>query len=168
MKRLTALLGLIAAGCGGDPPSEPPPGAIINEADKFVRDPGPKPLLVTYRIVVERVVKKAPLNQVGGVLDFTGPCVRVQDRSGAFKTLVTVAGVRLLRDSLGWYLPSGRVRLRHGSSIGGAGLDLPALPASERLAEPVPAACGTGPAIELISVRRALPDEPELKPKQLG
>ena len=166
MKRLAALLGLIAAGCGGDPPSEPPPGAIINEADKFVRDPGPEPLLVTYR-VAERDVERPPLDQVAGVLDFTGPCVRIQDRAGAFKTLVTVSGARLLRDSLGWYFPSGRVRLRHGSSIGGAGLDLPALPPSERLAEPVPAACGTGPAIELISIRRALPDEPGLKPKQL-
>ena len=94
---------------------------------------------------------------VQGVLDFTGPCVRVQQRSGQFRTVVTTAGSRLVRDSAGLYWPSGKDRLRHGSSVIGGGGEMPQLPSDEVLDRPVPQACREGPALELIGPQRDQP-----------
>ncbi|MGI8931528.1 MAG: hypothetical protein ACR2FK_03985 [Sphingomicrobium sp.] len=171
MRTLAATLALFAAGCSDAPPAEPPPGAIVEEdVAEFVRDPGPKPYLVTYHTPGEGGPEIFRAAIVAGVLDFTGRCVRLQDHGGAMRTLVTTSGSGLKRDSLGWFLPSGRDRLRHGATVEGGGGELPSLPPVDMLANVVPAECTNGPAIELIGAHRAKPrqgtiDEPPPPPE---
>ncbi len=155
MKALAAALVLLTAGCGDDRIADPPAGAIIDErAREFIRDPGPKPFLVTYRPARAGGPDAFRMAIMSGVLDFAGRCVRLQESGGSLRTIVTSAGSGLKRDSMGWFLPSGRDRLRHGSSIAGGGGELSSVPPAEMLAADAPAECRQGPAVELIGVRR--------------
>lgn len=171
MRAFAVALTLLAAGCRDVPPAGPPAGATIDEnLDEFVRDPGPQPFLVTYRPPAEGGPEAFRLAIIAGVLDFTGGCVRLQDHGGAMKTLIMTSGSALKRDSMGWFLPSGQDRLRHGASVQGGGGELPSLPPADMLASGVPAECTKDPAVELVGPRRWQPsqwtiDEPPPPPE---
>lgn len=88
-----------------------------------------------------------PEAQVHGILDLTGPCVRLRDTHGRMTTVVSAPGPSLGRDVAGLYVQTPGERLRHGSPITGGGGwfdDLPALGAVDR---PIPQACRSGPFV---------------------
>ncbi|HXH00101.1 MAG TPA: hypothetical protein VNI79_06780 [Sphingomicrobium sp.] len=154
MKLAIALI-LLTAGCREALPQEPPPGSIIDEkANEYIRERSPKPVLISYRRAgaVTAVERPTPLS---GVLDFTGRCIRLQDRGGAMKILITAWGSTLKRDSMGWFWLIGQDRLRHGASVKGKGGELASLPPAAMLGVDVPAECARGPAVEVIGIRRS-------------
>ena len=125
----------------------------------------PSPVLLRYKPAQEGGPGAFMAAIVRGVLDFSGPCVRLQHSSGQFRTVVSTAGSRLERDFAGLYWQVGNRRLRHGSSVIGGGGEMPQLPTDQVLDGPVPQACRTGPALELIGPQRYdPPDEPPPRP----
>ena len=156
MRRVAALAALlVAAACQQRteerPPAPPQEQAIPAQAEMR------SPVLLRYKSDEQGGPNAFMAAIVRGVLDFSGPCVRVQDSSGRFRTVVTAAGSRLARDSIGLYWPAGTDRLRHGSSAIGGGGEMPRLPADAVLDGAVPPACRPSPALELIGPQR---DEP--------
>jgi len=93
---------------------------------------------------------------VSGVLDLTGPCVRLQaDSDRRMTTVVSSPGPSVGRDFAGLYVETAKERLRHGSSVTGGGGWFDSLPASHgRLDGPVPAACTSGPFVILTGMER--------------
>ena len=163
-KGAVAFLLLLAAACDRKP-ADPPPNVNAKPIDPaFIRDAGPAPTLIRYRPAEQGGPAAFRLAILGGVLDFGGPCLALIGPSGERRTIVTSRAAALKRDSLGWFLPSGNDRLRHGSSVEGGGGELPALPMSDMLSEPVPAACRAGPAIELIGIHRFDPAAHRVSP----
>ena len=153
MRGAALALLLIAGACekqAEDPPAPQPEPANATEPEVV------SPVLLRYRPAAQDGVMAA---NVQGVLDFNGPCVRIQDSSGRFRTVVSAAGSRLERDSAGLYWRVGDERLRHGSSVVGGGGEIPRLPPDQVLDGAVPEPCRAGPAIELIGPRRQEPAE---------
>ena len=155
MRGAALLLVALLAGCERKI-ADPPPGAVISDEKSFVRSVGPAPLLVTYKPASAGGPEVFREAIVGGVLDLAGPCVRVQGADGAMRLVVTIAGSALRRDSLGWFLPAGDDRLRHGATVESGGGELPAPPAAALLAVAVPPACA-GPTLEMSGIRRWQP-----------
>ena len=161
--RLAAVLLLLsgAAACEQDREQEPQPNSQASQAD--AAEPEIRsPLLLRYKPAQKGGPDASMAALVQGVLDLSGPCVRLQDSSGEFRTVVAPPGSRLRRDFAGLYWAAGRERLRHGSSVIGGGGEIPRLPPGDSLDVAVPQACRAGPAVELaIQGRFDPPDEPE-------
>ena len=156
-RALAVLVALAVAGCD-QAPKDPPPNVNQKPIDPaYVRKAGPAPILITYRpsgLGGPEVFRAAI---VGGVLDFTGPCIRLADSGGSLRTVVASSGTALKRDSMGWFLPSGTDRLRHGATVEGGGGEMPALPPADTLSAKVPGDCLTGPAVEMVAIHRSAP-----------
>ena len=154
MRGVAAVLLMLVAACDRKP-ADPPPNVNAKPVDPgFIRQPGPAPTLLTYRAPGDGGPDVFRLALIGGVLDFGGPCLRLIDSSGGARTIVTSPESALKRDSMGWFLPSGTDRLRHGATVEGGGGEIPALPPADTLATPVPSACVAGPAVELVGIHR--------------
>ena len=102
-----------------------------------------------------------PEAQVSGVLDLTGPCVRLQADSDRRMTIVVSSpGPRVGRDFAGLYIQSDNERLRHGSSVTGGGGWFDSLPSNHgRLDRPVPPACTSGPFVIVTGMERYDPSK---------
>ncbi|MBA3510970.1 hypothetical protein [Sphingomonas sp.] len=108
---------------------------------------------------------------VSGVLDLSGPCVRLQDGHGRVTTVVSAPGAYLRQDAAGLYIQSGRERLRHGSSVTGGGGWFDNLPAGPgTLDRPIPAQCRSGPYVVVTDIQRYDPsdDPPPRSPPPPG
>ena len=94
-----------------------------------------------------------PEAQISGVLDLSGPCVRLHRRR--MTTVVSAPGPRVGRDFAGLYIQSGTERLRHGSSVTGGGGWYDALPINHgTLDREVPPACASGPFVIVTGMER--------------
>jgi hypothetical protein len=88
-----------------------------------------------------------------GVLDLSGPCVRLELRPGHFTTVVSSANARVGRDWKGPFLQYGQHRFRHGAEIEGGGGHSDSLPTDFGLFDgPVPEACSRGPFLILVGI----------------
>lgn len=105
-----------------------------------------------------------PEAQVQGVLDLTGPCVRLRNTNGRMTTVVSSSGPSLGRDVAGLYVQTPRERLRHGSTITGGGGWFDNFPALGPLDRPIPQACRSGPFVVVTGMQAFDPaDEPPLR-----
>ena len=165
MRRAAALAVLLAAAACGDD-REQQQALPANQAAQAQAQAQPaqpeihSPVLLRYKPVDRGGPEGSMMALPQGVLDFTGPCVRLQGASGELRTVVAPAGSRLGRDFAGLYWGVGKERLRHGSSVIGGGGEMPRLPADDVLDGPVPEACRAGPAIEFALERRTDPPVP--------
>ena len=88
-----------------------------------------------------------------GMLDLSGPCVRLRHSPGYTPIVISSADASVGRDRVGPYLRYHDHRFRNGSWVkGGGGHMGKALPA-EPLDARVPQACSAGPFLILVAIR---------------
>jgi len=132
-----------------------------NAAEAVPAEPA-SPVLLRYLTPEQGGPTVFPEAQVHGVLDLSGPCVRLQDSKGRMTTVVSSSGPYLGRDHAGLYLQTVRERLRHGSSVTGGGGWFDAFPAGlGRLDRPISERCRSGPFVVVTGMHSFDPaDEP--------
>jgi hypothetical protein len=86
-----------------------------------------------------------------GVLDLSGPCVRLQLSPGRTAILISSHKASVGRDAEGRYFQYDGRRFRHGEWIKGGGGGYDQLPA-DPLDGPVPEACRSGPFLVLVTI----------------
>lgn len=86
-----------------------------------------------------------------GILDLSGPCVRLQVRTDETPILISSHKASVGRDARGPYLQYNGRQFRHGEWVKGGGGHFDRLPA-EPLDGPVPEACRSGPFLILVDI----------------
>ena len=158
MRRAAALsVMLFLCACAREQPQPAPQSTVAEEAAG--------PVLLRYLPPEHGGPSLFPEAQVHGVLDLTGPCVRLQGPDGRMTTVVSAPGPRLERDVAGLYVQTAKERLRHGSSVTGGGGWFDAFPAGlGPLDRPIPEECRSGPFVVVTGIARYDPaDEPPLR-----
>ena len=156
MRRAAAAfaLSLVAAACQKSEEQQAP---VQPEQTNSPRPEVRSPVLLRYKPAERGGLDTFMAANIHGVLDLSGPCVRLQNMAGQSRTVVSASGSRLARDSAGLYWQIGDERLRHGASVVAGGGEMPRLPPDQLIDGPVPQGC-SGPAVELIGPERYDPE----------
>jgi hypothetical protein len=157
MRRAAAAFAISLAAAACQKPEEQQPRVQPVEKNSRQAEIG-SPMLLRYKPVEQGGPDTFMAANVHGVLDLSGPCVRMQNMAGEFQAVVSASGSRLERDAAGLYWQVGGDRLRHGASVVGGGGEMPRLPPDQLLDGRVPDACRAGPAVELVGPQRYDPE----------